>query len=256
MTEKKGNNKNKKGIYTILMLICAIVFFFALYKVVDILVEYKTIDNFYDDTRGAYIEEDSKGHISDVLLSSLISANDDIKGWIYIEGTDISYPVLQGPDNDYYLFRAYNKQYLVAGSIFMESLNNPDFTDDHTVIFGHNMYNGSMFGQLDKFFDEEYMKEHSGIFIKLPDGTWNRYEIFGAYTADIDDGTFTIFTENSSEYDKYLSLIAEKNVYKDVDPPSGGERILTLSTCTEDSDDYRRNVIQARFVENTEKINK
>ena len=161
MTEKKGNNKNKKGIYTILMLICAIVFFFALYKVVDILVEYKTIDNFYDDTRGAYIEEDSKGHISDVLLSSLISANDDIKGWIYIEGTDISYPVLQGPDNDYYLFRAYNKQYLVAGSIFMESLNNPDFTDDHTVIFGHNMHNGSMFGQLDKFFDEEYMKEHS-----------------------------------------------------------------------------------------------
>ena len=249
-----NKKKNKKGIYTVLMLVCAIVFFFALYKVVDILMDYKEIDDFYDETAQSYVKESIDGSVSDILLDGLIAENGDIKGWIYIQDTDISYPVLQGPDNYYYLYRAYNKQYLGAGSIFLEALNSPDFTDEHTVIFGHNMYNGSMFGPLDKFFDEDYRDEHPNVFIKLPDGSWNRYEIFAVYTADIDDGTFTVFAENQEEYDKYLALIESKNVYERTTPPANGERILTLSTCTEDSDDYKRNVIQAKLVENMEKL--
>lgn len=253
MREERKKGK-KKGIYTILMLICAVVFLFALYKVVDILMEYKQIDDFYDGAQEEYVDLDSQGRVNDILLSSLIAENSDVKGWIYIEDTEISYPILQGPNNQYYLYRAYNKQYLGAGSIFLESLNSPDFTDSHTIIFGHNMHNGSMFGQLDKFFDEEYRNDHSHVYIKLPDGTWNVYEIFAMYTAGIEDGTFVVFDENQTEYDNYLALIQEKNVYQSTQPPSDGERIFTLSTCTEDSDDYKRNVIQAKFVENVEKI--
>ena len=167
------------------MLICAVVFLFALYKVVDILMEYKQIDDFYDGAQEESVDLDSQGRVNDILLSSLIAENSDVKGWIYIEDTEISYPILQGPNNQYYLYRAYNKQYLGAGSIFLESLNSPDFTDSHTIIFGHNMHNGSMFGQLDKFFDEEYRNDHSHVYIKLPDGTWNVYEIFAMYTAGI-----------------------------------------------------------------------
>ena len=81
-------------------------------------------------------------------------------------------------------------QYLGAGSIFLEALNSGDFSDIHTIIYGHNMHNGAMFGTLDKFFKEEYRDEHPYVYVLLPDGTWNKYEIFAAYTAGIEDGTF------------------------------------------------------------------
>ena len=179
MREERKKGK-KKGIYTILMLICAVVFLFALYKVVDILMEYKQIDDFYDGAQEEYVDLDSHGRVNDILLSSLIAENSDV--------------------------------------------------------------------------NEEYRNDHSHVYIKLPDGTWNVYEIFAMYTAGIEDGTFVVFDENQTEYDNYLALIQEKNVYQSTQQPSDGERILTLSTCTEDSDDYKRNVIQAKFVENVEKI--
>ncbi len=253
MEEKQKKTGLKKNIYTVLMIVCVAVFLFALYKVVGILLDYKEIDDYYDGIKEEYVVEDDGG-ISYIKLAELIKKNIDVKGWIYIKDTDISYPLLQGPDNQYYLYRNYDKQYLGAGSIFLEALNSGDMSDLHTVIYGHNMHNGAMFGTLDKFFEESYRDEHPYVYIMLPDGKWNKYEIFAAYTADIEDGTFTVFAEGETEYNKYLDLIKEKNIYKNTSAPEDGEQILTLSTCTEDSNDYKRNVLQAKFIERTEKI--
>lgn len=246
---KKVKNKNKnKSVYTVLMLVCIVVFLFALYKVVSILMDYKEIDDYYKNANESFVIEDEDGSISYVDLAKLIAQNSDVKGWIYIKGTDISYPVLQGKDNQYYLFRTYKKEYLGAGSIFLEALNNGDFSDIHTIVYGHNMHNGAMFGTLDKFFKEEYRDEHPYVYILLPDGKWYKYEIFAAYTADVDDGTFAVFASGETNYNEYLSLIKSKNIYKNTQVPENGEQILTLSTCTEDSDDYKRNVLQAKLV--------
>lgn len=248
--EERKSKKNKKQIYTVLMLICAVVFFFALYKVVTILMDYKAIDDYYDKTNEDFVttEELDSGQKINVDLQKLIDINDDVCGWIYMEDTVVSYPILQGPSNDFYLFRDYEKNYLVAGSIFLESTSARDFSDSHTIVYGHNMRNGSMFGSLDKFMDGQYRDEHPYIHILTADGQWHRYEIFSSYIADIDDGTFTIFNDNQQEYDKYLALCAQKNLYSNTTPPADGERILTLSTCTEDSDDYKRYVLQAKYI--------
>ena len=101
MTEKKPSKK--KGIYTVLMLLCIAVFLVALYKIIDIYMGYKEIDDFYNQANDDYVIQNDDGSISYVDLDRLVKENGDIKGWIYIEGTDISYPLLQGPDNDYYL---------------------------------------------------------------------------------------------------------------------------------------------------------
>ena len=109
-------------------------------------------------------------------FEGLLAVNDDIIGWIYIENTDISYPVLCGRDNQQYLFQSYEKKYLTAGSIYIDYRCSRDFTDSRTVIYGHNMHNGSMFGKLDKFTKESYMKEHPYVYILLPSGETLKYE--------------------------------------------------------------------------------
>lgn len=235
------------------MLICAVVFFFALYKVVSILMDYKKIDDFYAATNEEFVEK-SNGELIAVDFQKLREINEDVAGWIYIDGTDISFPILQGPSNAYYLFRDYEKNYLVSGSIFLDSANSKDFSDSHTVVYGHNMHNGAMFGTLDLYMKEDYLKEHPYVNILLADGTWHKYEIFSVYVADINDGTFTIFNDNEKEYAKYIKLTSEKNLHDNDKLPEDNERILTLSTCTDDSDDYKRLVIQAKYAGAVDKV--
>lgn len=252
MSEKKAKS-GKKQYYTVLMLICIIVFLFALYKVVSILMDYKKIDDYYEKANEDFVEKDD-GELIAVDFQKLREINEDVVGWIYIAGTDISYPILQGSTNDFYLFRDYEKNYLVAGSIFLDAANAGDFSDSHTIVYGHNMHNGAMFGTLDKFMEEEYKDEHTYINILTPDGIWHKYEIFSSYIAGIDDGTFTVFAENQQAYDDYLDLAREKNLYSSASFPENGEKILTLSTCTEDSDDYKRYVIHAKYIGPVDKI--
>ena len=83
-----------------------------------------------------------------VDFSLLKQENEDIVGWIYCEGTPISYPVVQSGDNQYYLHRLINGEYNIAGSIFMDYRNNAELEDNNTIIYGHNMKNNTMFGYL------------------------------------------------------------------------------------------------------------
>ena len=229
------------------MLVCIAVFLFALYNVVTIMMDYKEIDNYYDDTIDEFVEIE-EGILSGIDMARIRKVNKDVVAWIEIEDTNINYPVLQGKDNEYYLNRNYEKQYLVAGSIFVDAFNKGNFSDLHTIIYGHNMHSGAMFGNLDKFQKETYRDKHPYIKLLTTDGKWHKYEIYSYYTANIDDGTFQIFSSDKEAYSNYVSLTMKKNVYKKTKAPSKGEKIITLSTCTEDSDDFKRNVLHAKYV--------
>lgn len=245
--EAKKKRKAKQGVYTVLMLVCIVVFLFALYNVVTIMMDYKEIDNYYDDTVKEFVEVEDD-ILAGVDFARIRGVNEDVVAWIDIKDTNISYPVLQGKDNNYYLNRNYEKQYLVAGSIFVDADNNGNFKDLHTIIYGHNMHNGAMFGSLDKFQKEEYRDEHPYVELLMADGKRYKYEIYSYYTADIDDGTFEVFAGGQKAYNDYVALTTKKNVYTNTEAPKKGEKIITLSTCTEDSDDYKRNVLHAKYV--------
>ena len=244
----------KKFLYTILMLICIAVFIFALYNVINILLEYKEIEDFYDNTIDEYVELDDEGVITYVDLPKLIEKNSDVKGWMYIEGTAINYPVLQGPDNDYYLYVNYDDKYSEAGSIFVDSYCNGDMSDDHTIIYGHNMKNDTMFGTLNDFKNQAHRDAHPYVYILTTNGMWNKYEIFAYYRANINDGTFDLFTGNVNKMKSYVDLVSTKNYLSNDLIPTNGEKVITLSTCTEDLADDSRNVLQAKLVGVVDKI--
>ena len=82
-------------------------------------------------------------------------------GWLTVDGTNIDYPVMQGKDNNSYLNTDPFGNYSLTGSIFLDSRSSPDFSDEYSVVYGHHMDYGKMFGALDDFLNEKYLKQHS-----------------------------------------------------------------------------------------------
>ena len=94
--------------------------------------------------------------------------NPDIIAWIYCEDTPVNYPIVQADDNDYYLRRLLDGTWNVAGTLFMDYRNADDFSDWHTVIYGHNMKNDSMFGTLPEYRSQEYYEQHPAWYLLTP----------------------------------------------------------------------------------------
>lgn len=111
-----------------------------------------------------------------VDFESLKKVNEDIIGWIRVNALDISYPIAQSTNNDYYLHRTFERVDNFAGCIFMEYQNHSDFSDKNTIIYGHNMKNGSMFGTLRKFYEDEVYEKAPYFWIYTPDKIY-RYDI-------------------------------------------------------------------------------
>lgn len=216
--------------------VCLAVFLFSLYNVISIIQNYREIDRTYDEAAGQFTEipaqaseKESDGTgVPEVDFKALMEINDDIIGWIFIEDTDISYPLLCGRDNKQYLFQSYEKKYLTAGSIYIDYRCSRDFTDSRTVVYGHNMHNGSMFGKLDKFTKESYMKKHPYVYILLPGGETLKYEVKKAYKTDVEGEVYKLPSGEAKDNE---------------------DRRLYLSTCTEDSSDTQRFVVECEPIE-------
>lgn len=260
------NRATKKGIMRILTLLCLAVFLFSAWKLVGIFQEYREAEQLYNDAANEFTtlnSDQDKEHAVpvptmreqapvEVDFSKLLKINDDIIGWIYMEDTVVNYPLLQGENNLYYLDKTLYKKYLASGSIYLDCDNEPDFSDAHSIIFGHNMKNHTMFGDLSDLRDEDYLKEHPYVDLILTDGTWMRYEICSMYRAHVEDGTFRAPLNKAKNFKPFMELITEKNMHADseLDLPvvQEDDKVLTLSTCTEDSADLERFVVHAVLV--------
>lgn len=102
-------------------------------------------------------------------MMALRAANPDVKGWVYVEGTHINYPVLQGKDDWSYISKNYEKKDMGSGSIFIRQNNAPDGTDYQTILMGHNMNGGRMFGDVPRFKDKAFFNTHRSAKFYLPD---------------------------------------------------------------------------------------
>lgn len=173
-----------------------------------------------------------------VDFEGLWEVTEDVIGWIYCEGTAINYPVLKGRDNDTYLRHAYDGSYSEAGCIFVEEKNRSGFADSNTIIYGHNMNDGSMFADLKKWGEEDFYKEHPVIWLLTPEQNY-KIELFGCYVTSGYSETYTIFTGPCEELDEYLKKCAEQSPYQtgtELDPEA---RYVVLSTCSYVFDDAR-----------------
>lgn len=158
--------------------------------------------------------------------------NEDIVGWILFDGNGISYPVLQGTDNEEYLYKMADGTKNPAGSIFIDSQCSADFTDSHTIIYGHNMKDLSMFGKLKLYRTQEgYYEKNRYFTIYAPDRIC-RYEIFSWYEAKEDDAVYQAgFTEDDTFAAFVEQMVGRR--YRDTMVTAGKEdKIVTLSTCS------------------------
>ena len=162
----------KKVIRYILLTVCVCVFCYSAYNLINIYLNYKKIDDDYGELAKTYTEEkEEKESYLQINWDELLQRNKDVKAWIQIPNTNVNYPVLQGETNDTYIHSDIDHNELSAGSIFIASENEDPFNDFNTVIYGHNMKNGSMFNNIKSYTDQSFADGHPYVYIYLPDGT-------------------------------------------------------------------------------------
>lgn len=187
-----------------------------------------------DEDEGTSQEEkpeipDEAKHLENLNLPALQAVNDQVYGWIEIPGTPLSYPLVQGEDNRYYLNHTWTFEYSPMGSIFLECTNQPDLSDFHTLIYGHRMLDGStMFTSLKEYKSLDYWAEHPHVYIVLADGV-HQYDIFSAHQVRTTEMVYRTDIADMKE-DFYLYCIENSDIQTGV-MPQRGDQILTLSTC-------------------------
>ena len=266
-TQKQPEPKKKKKsdvLLTIALVVAVAVFCYAAYNLYHIYTEYKKGTDEYnnieemavterdpDSTEVAGPNAQLKAPI-EVDFNKLKSINEDVIGWIYVDALpDISYPIVQGKDNETYLHRTYEKNYNFAGTIFVDYENGSDFNDCNTLVYGHNMKNGSMFGHLKKFTEDETLYNNDRYFWILTPEKNYRYEIISAYTTGVNSDTYTLFKGPGQEFEEYLKKIKGYSDIKTDDTElTIKDKIVTLSTCT--GNESTRFVVQGKRTDTEE----
>lgn len=162
----------------------------------------------------------------------LQSINPEITGWLRFDRNGINYPLLQGTDNEKYLDTLADGTKNKAGSIFLDALCSPDFSDSHTLIYGHNMRDQSMFGQLKKYETvDAYYEENTYFTVYTPENTY-RYEIFAWYEVNEDDRVFQTGFAADDIFEEFVDDMLRRR-YRDTGAEADREdKIVTLSTCS------------------------
>jgi len=166
-----------------------------------------------------------------------LTDNPDIVGFLFVEGTDITNVIMQGRDNYFYLHRDMFGNHNINGSVFMDFRNSPDFTDPNTILYGHNMNNGTMFHNVRYYMQREFFEAHPYIKV-FTDERLFVYEIFSTFstradrTYRMDFDYIQVEFENEEEFGGLVYEMMRRRVYETGIVASGDDRILVLSTCT------------------------
>ncbi len=211
-------------------------------------------DTFNEYKNPNYVEvEDDEIPLNPIDFEKIWEVNPDVCAWIQVEGLEvIDYPILQSSpeaDDNYYLDHDINGDVKRAGSIYIQKLNKSDFSDRNTLIYGHNMLNGSMFGRLKKFRNSEFFNQNRNIYIYTPDQIM-QYEIVSCFIYDdrhiLNSFNFSIENECQEFFDQCLNPSSRtKQVFEDATLTTS-DKIITLSTCT--SNDSERELLVAKLV--------
>ena len=165
------------------------------------------------------------------------TANVNPAMWIQCEGTPIDYPVMQGTDNEYYLYHLPDGTPNGLGSIFMDYQNDPGLQDDNTILYGHHMQNGSMFASIDQYKDQSYFNQHPSLTLSTPEETY-RVDLFAGYVGE-GSKPLPIHFGTEGEYSSFIQEVKEKSTFESNMEVTVQDHILTMVTCDYDFSDAR-----------------
>lgn len=244
----------------------AVIFLGAGYKLASTLLAYRAAGEFYEEAAGEYAQprvdagvfaasaqldgtggetlEAETARIDpekprratrekppiSVDFEGLLRDQKDVVGWLICEDTAINYPVVQAADNDYYLHRMPDGTVSSSGSIFMDASGDPFFADDNSIIYGHNMKNGSMFASLARYSAQDYFDAHPAMWLLTPSVDY-KIELLAGFVTKADDEVYTINFAQEEEWEAFVTMLLKRSDFDGAEQPLEGDRFVTLSTC-------------------------
>ena len=204
----------------IVAILCLLLFLICLYAMIDAVNVYMNAND-----KSVLKYKPQLGHGSEALGE----LSDDAVAWLTIDNTSIDYPVMQGRNNEEYINKDPFGEFSLSGSIFLDSRNRGDFSDPYSILYGHHMEHGAMFGALDDFIKQEYFDQHRTGTLITTSGQDYTIRLFAACKADATEKTvFDPPESNNEELLQYLKQHAAVLEPQGVDAQS---RILAMSTC-------------------------
>lgn len=225
----------KRMINNILLIICIFIFCISTWKLYGYYRSYKKAKDTYNKIAKENVKISKNERKID--FKKLKSQNQDIAGWIYIRGTTIDYPIVQGKDNEEYLHQDFNKKKSSSGTIFLDNNCKKDFTSDNNIIYGHHMKNGTMFAQLLKFREKSFLKKHNEIMIFTPDRTIH-LKVISAYAQKAQNKIPVTFANDKQKkaYIKKIESMSEQTIKTS---RINDSHIYTFVTCSYEGEDNR-----------------
>ncbi len=164
-------------------------------------------------------------------FAALGEINSDVVGWIQIPNTKINYPIAQSGDNSYYLRHMFNKEYNPGGGIFLDYRNSSNFSSKHSILYGHQMGNGTMFTNINNYKNQSYYDGHTYGLLYTPSGNYV-VEFFAGYTTSNSGDGWDLRFRTDEEFEDWIASQISKSDFSAGFTPSSSDRILTLSTCS------------------------
>ncbi len=188
------------------------------------------------------VTKEDDGSQSD-SFKELLAINQDVRAWVTLDNTNIDYPILQGETNLTYINRDVYGNFALAGSIYLDTRNERDFSDAYSLLYGHHMDNGKMFGDLDLYKEQSFFEENKTGMLILPDKAYN-LEIFACLLVDAGEDNIFEPEQWRTNIDGLLSFTKKNSMYireetinrlEQIESP----QVLALSTCSSEFTDAR-----------------
>ena len=178
-----------------------------------------------------------KMNLISVNFDELLKLNNETKGWIQVNGTNINYPFVQTNNNDYYLTHSYNKSYNQAGWVFMDYRNDTENLDRNTILYAHGMNNKTMFGSLRNILSSSWYNNTNNHIIKLSTPTENTlWQVFSVYHIETTNDYIQTEFATDEEYQTFLDMLKGRSAVEFDTTVNTTDKILTLSTCYNKTD--------------------
>lgn len=260
---KKSNGKKKSNGIRILLILLFLIFGAGIvisgYQIYSVLYENSKAEDSYDELR-MIIKEQKETHaesatvspeqqhslddsmpperLKTVDISKIQETYPEVVAWLVCDGTGIDYPVMQTDNNDYYLHHLYDGSENSNGALFVDYRNHGLFTDDNTVIYGHNMRNGVMFHVLNEYKSQDFYDAYPTMRISTVDGDY----LIELISGTIENGNYEFVEFNFEDFDemnRYISGFISRSTFQSNITVQPSDKLISLCTCTYEEDNAR-----------------
>lgn len=233
MMKNRKKVKIRKIMDTVILIVAVCVFFYAGFNLFEIYKSNHEEKKETEQLRQLAEIPDNEKELDrfQIDFSKLQSINPEVVGWIVVKDTEISYPIVKGSDNEYYLTHTFEKKSNYAGAIFMDHTASSDFSDMNTFIYGHNVYHGTMFAELSNYTKKDFFKKHPYIYLYTPQGNY-KLQVFSAYIDGAVSSSYRMGFVSGDDFSAYLNDVIAKSIISSGVEVNANDRIVTLYTCS------------------------